>query len=282
MRPNDAARFLGLAVVWSMQFIFLRVSVPALGAPVVAELRSVFGALFLIPAAIFIGQQMRGDRWRDYLSLAVVNVVIPFAGWSYAATALPASYLSLMNGLVPLWTALLAMWILGEPARPVRLAGCAVGMTGIALIVNLGPVPLTLHTVGAILAGVAGSIGWAWAPVMIRQQSGRNTPIALAAGSMGFAALLMTPAWAAAPDAQWSFITVGSVAVLGLVCTGAAHLALFTLVRDIGPARSMAVGYLIPFFGVLWGWLLLSETVTLVMLAGGVLVLIAMAMVLRR
>jgi drug/metabolite transporter (DMT)-like permease len=282
VRPYDLAKLVGLAVVWSMQFIFLRVSVPALGPPMVAEIRAIFGALFLVPAALFLGQSLGLKHWRDYLSLGIVNIVVPFAGWSYAATALPASYLALLNGLVPLWTALLATWLLKEPLKPHRFAGCAIGISGIALIVNLGPVALTLHTVIAILAGIVGTIGWAWAPVMIKQQAGRQGSIALAGGSIAAAAILMTPAWLTAPQATWTFEATTSVMALGLVCTGAAHLALFTLVRDIGPSRAMAVGYLIPFFGVLWGWLLLSEAITLPMVFGGAMVLIAMALVLRR
>ena len=39
---------------------------------------------------------------------------------------------------------------------------------------------------------------------------------------------------------------------------------------------------MVPVLGVLWGWLLLGETVTLGMLAGTALVLAALALVLRR
>ena len=37
-----------------------------------------------------------------------------------------------------------------------------------------------------------------------------------------------------------------------------------------------------PVLGVLWGWLLLGEAVTLAMLAGAALVLASLALVLRR
>jgi drug/metabolite transporter (DMT)-like permease len=67
-----------------------------------------------------------------------------------------------------------------------------------------------------------------------------------------------------------------------VLCSGFAYLAFYTLVRDIGPMRTLSTGLMAPALGVLWGWLLLDETVTAAMVAGAALVLIALALVLRR
>ena len=69
---------------------------------------------------------------------------------------------------------------------------------------------------------------------------------------------------------------------VGVVCSGLAYLPFFTLVRDIGPSRTLTVGLAVPVLGVLWGWLLLDEAVTAGMLAGAALVVVALALVLRR
>jgi drug/metabolite transporter (DMT)-like permease len=69
---------------------------------------------------------------------------------------------------------------------------------------------------------------------------------------------------------------------VGLVCSGIAYLPFFTLIRDIGPSRTLTVGLAVPVLGVLWGWLFLDEAVTLGMLAGAALVMAALFLVLRR
>ncbi len=46
----------------------------------------------------------------------------------------------------------------------------------------------------------------------------------------------------------------------------------------IGSTRSMAVLYLIPVFGVLWGALFLGETVTVAMAGGCVVILLGVAL----
>jgi drug/metabolite transporter (DMT)-like permease len=105
----------------------------------------------------------------------------------------------------------------------------------------------------------------------------------LAAGSIAFSAVLMAPLLASAPaPSQWTPAGVAGLIAVGLVCSGLAYLPFFTLVRDIGPSRTLTVGLAVPVLGVLWGWVFLDEQVTLGMLAGTALVMLALALVLRR
>jgi len=76
-------------------------------------------------------------------------------------------------------------------------------------------------------------------------------------------------------------LIVVSVLALGLVCGAVAYLLYFRLIADIGATGALTVTYLIPLFGVLWGALFLGETITLPMLAGGVLVVLGTVLVLR-
>jgi drug/metabolite transporter (DMT)-like permease len=66
--------------------------------------------------------------------------------------------------------------------------------------------------------------------------------------------------------------------VLGLVCTAAAYLIYFRLVRSVGPAKAVTVTFLIPVFGILWGALFLDEPVTPALLGSCALVLIGTAL----
>jgi len=283
LRGTHVARLLALAALWSMQYIFLRVAVPALGVELVAEMRALAGALVLVPAALALGQRIAPlSRWRDYLGVSLVNNVIPFACFAFGAAVLPAGYLAIINGTVPLWTALFAAWLLGERLGARRSAGFALGIAGVALIVNLGPVALDARTALAAVVSLLGAASWGWGGVMIKQYTGRVPAIALAAGTMSFAAVLMSPFWAGAPAAAWTLPATASAVALGALCSGVAYLAFFTLVRDIGPSRTLSVTFLIPVLGILWGWLLLDEAVTFPMLAGAALVFAALGLVLRR
>ena len=285
MKAWDASRWLLLATLWSLQYIFMRLSVPTFGAGIVADGRAIFSAIFLVPWMLFVLRQDIGMRlhWRDYLWVALVNNVLPFLCFAYAASGIPASYLAVVNGMVPLWSAVIAAPVLKERLGVHRIAGFVLGVAGVALIVNLGPIELNAHTISASIAAMVGAALWGWAGVLIRQRTGRVPAMGLATGSIIFCALILAPAWAQVPSpSTWTPAAVGGVMALGLLCSGLAYLPFFTLVRDIGPTRTLTVGLAIPVLGIFWGWLLLGEAVTLVMLAGAALVLAALGLVMRR
>lgn len=285
MRAYDAGRWLLLASLWSLQFLFLRVTVPVFGAAPVAEGRALLGALFVVPWVVFFARQRIAplEHWKDYLALSLVNNVLPFVCYAFAATSLPAGYLAIINGLVPLSAAVIAAPVLGERLGGGRIAGFLVGLTGVALIVNLGPVALNIRTVLATAAAIAGAALWGWAGVMIKQRTGRLPAMGAAAGTIGFAAALMSPLWAlTSPTSTWTPEATAALLALGLLCSGLSYLPFFSLVRDIGPSRTLTVGLAVPVLGILWGWLFLDETVTAAMLAGAALVLAALVLVLKR
>ena len=283
MRGYDVARLIALAAMWSLQYLFMRVAVPALGFGIVAEMRALAAALFLLPAAIVLGQPARlGAHGGVYFRVSLVNNVLPFICFAYAAASLPAGYLSIINGTVPMWTALFAAWLLHEPLGGRRIVGFALGLAGVALIVQLGPVALDARVLIAALVGLLGAASWGWGGVMIKQYTGNIPAIALAAGSITYSAALLSPAWTEAAAATWSLGAAASAIALGVVCSGIAYLAFFTLVRDIGPSRTLAVTFLIPALGVLWGWLFLDEKVTAPMILGAVMVVAALVLVMRR
>src|SRR5689334_15015912 len=171
----------------------MRLAVPVFGAPLVAECRALFATAFLVAWLVFV---LREDlsivaHWRDHLVVSLVNNVLPFVCLAYAATVLPASYLAVFNGMVALWAAVTSTLFLKEPFGARRAAGFVLGLTGVALIVNLGPIPLDLRTVSGVMVAMIGTFFWGWAGVVIRQRSGRVPPMSLAAGSVIFCALIL-------------------------------------------------------------------------------------------
>jgi drug/metabolite transporter (DMT)-like permease len=285
VRAYDAGRWLLIALLWSIQYIFMRMSVPVFGAAVVAETRVLFSAAFLLPWVILFTREQIGLRrhWRDHLAVALTNNVLPFALMAWAASILPAGYLSIISGTVPLWSAVTAALVLKESMNRRSIAGFVLGVIGVALIVKLGPVELNFRTLLGTLAAMAGAALWGWAGVVIKQSSARVQPMALAAGSVALSSLILSPALAGAPPiGAWTFEATAAAIALGALCSGLAYLPFFTLVRDIGPTKTLTVGFAVPVLGVLWGWMILDEAVTLPMLVGAAIVLLALVLVLRK
>ncbi|MDH5323410.1 MAG: DMT family transporter, partial [Gammaproteobacteria bacterium] len=70
------------------------------------------------------------------------------------------------------------------------------------------------------------------------------------------------------PGAQPSPAAWIAIISMGIASTGFAYILYFRLISNVGPAKAITVAYLIPVFAMLWGVLLLRETVSSHMIIG--------------
>jgi drug/metabolite transporter (DMT)-like permease len=97
---------------------------------------------------------------------------------------------------------------------------------------------------------------------------------------MWAAALLIAPAVPFFPASAVPGVGItAAVLALGILCTGIAYLLYFRLVADLDAASALTVTFLIPVFGVLWGFMFLGEVVGWYTVAGSVTVIIGTALV---
>ena len=86
----------------------------------------------------------------------------------------------------------------------------------------------------------------------------------------------------AMPAAPVTSTIVANVLGLALVCSSIAYVLYYRLIADVGPTRALTVAFLMPVFGMIWGAVLLGETITLWMIAGCALIISGTVAVLRQ
>jgi drug/metabolite transporter (DMT)-like permease len=96
----------------------------------------------------------------------------------------------------------------------------------------------------------------------------------IAVGAQLVAAVVLLPLLPFMPPvAAPSAVVLANLLGLGILASGIALLLYFRLMADIGATRALTVTFLVPVFGLLWGMLLLGESLTSAGIAGAVLVL---------
>jgi len=275
MRAADYGRLVALAAIWGAAFIFMRVAAPVLGPAWTAELRVLFGGLALLAYLRLTGFDpgLRA-HWRAYLLIGGIGIAAPFVLYSFAAMHAPASLLAIVNATAPIfglaWGALFAL----ERVTGRKALGLALGVAGVALIARPSGVsegPMFALAVAAALAACClyGVVG-----VLVKKFSGGASPRGMAAGNQLAAAVVLIPLLPFVPPlAAPSALVIANVLALALLASGVAFVLYFRLIADIGATRALTVTYLIPLFGILWGWLFLGEALPAAALAGGVLIL---------
>jgi len=279
-----------LAAVWGGSFLFMRVAAPALGPLPVAAGRVAVAAVMLVPfLALRGGLGALREKAAPIAVVGFVNSAFPFALIAYATLSLTAGFAAILNATSPLWGGLLAHLWLREKLGPVRVAGLAVGFAGVVILVwGKAGLPAGGGLAAAAMLVATFSYGIAAnytkrrlagtsplpSPASRGEGSPGTSPLAVAAGSQVAAALMLLPFALLAPPARGG--TPGAwaaVLALGVLCTGFAYTLYFRLIQNVGPARAIAVTFLVPPFAAAWGWLFLGEPVTGRMVVGGLVVL---------
>ena len=282
MSTPDLLRFVSLAALFSLSFLFMRVAAPHFGAIVTAELRVLIAGVLLTALTLATGREMGTRRdWRAFLVAGGLNTPIPFALFAYAAMHIPAGYSAILNSLMPIWAAFFAAFMLGERLRWRVFAGVAAGMAGVGMLVQLGPVAVSREVLLAALACVAATVSYGFAGSYTKKYLAGRPAHGAAANTMLFGALVLAPLSmlslpASSPPAG-AWVAVVSLAVF---CSALAFLVYYQLIARIGATQMSAVTFLLPAFGIFWGWLFLGEPVTAAMLGGFALVALAAGLVL--
>jgi len=282
MPARALALLVTLAALWGGSFVFMRIAVPAMGPVPLTFVRVTLAALVLLSLAA-----ARRDvpdlrtRWRGFAVIGLVNSALPFVLICFAEQTITASTAGILNATSPFFGAIAAALWLGEPLTARKSGGMALGLAGVALLVGLQPEPLTFTTGVAVAACLAAAVCYGLAGVYARKRMQGVPSFAIACGSQLSAAIVLAPVlpFVSMPGPVTSWV-VFNVVALAVASTAIAYLIYFRLIADIGPSRALTVTFLIPLFGVLWGYLFLGEAITANMLAGGALIVAGTALAL--
>ena len=283
MNAADYARLALLAALWGGAFVFLRVAAPVLGPAWTAEFRVLLGGLALLAWFRLTGVDAGlRQHARFYLLIGAVNIAAPFALYSYAAMHLSASLLSIVNSTAPIFGLAWSALFRDERVTPGKAVGLALGIAGVGLVVQPPASDPAPQFGWALAAALTACCAYGVTGVLMKRFSTGASPRGMAAGNQLAAALVLLPLLPFLPPAAAPTpIVIANVLALALLASGVAFLLYFRLIADVGATRALTVTYLIPLFGVLWGWIFLGETLPAAALAGGALILAGTALVTR-
>ena len=272
-----------LAAIWGASFIFIKVAVRELEPVALVWLRLLLAAIVLVPAALLtVGRDAVTQFRAAFGRLAVmgmVNSALPFLLLAWAEMKLDAGLAAILQAAAPLFTAVISLRFGTDRVTGARLAGVVLGFVGVALLVGA-------HTGGdlfAALAVVGTALCYSAAGVYGAHKLRDTHPFVVGAGSMVIALVLVAPfGLAALPAHMIGAKELGSVLVLGLVCTGVAYMLFFAMLRGTGASRSILVTYLVPGTALVYAVVLLGEHVRVTAVLGLALILGGVALGARR
>jgi len=270
--PSWIFEFIVLAAIWGASFLFTRLSTVAFGALATAGLRVGIAALVLVPLMLLRGHAGAfAQHWKKVLLVGVSNSAIPFVCFAFALQSISVGLSSILNATVPLFGALIAWMWLGERPGGSRSVGLALGFAGVALLASqktgVATGQLDIASALGVLACLLACVCYGISASFTRRYLEGVPSLVAATGSQVGATLLLAPlTWWFWPVQTPSSSAWLAAIALGVLCTGAAYILYFRLIANAGPSRALSVTFAIPVFAVIYGVVLLGETVSAWML----------------
>lgn len=281
MKAKDIIDLVLLAAVWGASFLFMRMGAPEFGPVALVQLRMLIAALFLLPVLkMRIGFAELPPNWKPLTMLGFLNSAIPFLLLTYSTLYVTAGFSSVFNATAPLWGALVAWVWLSERLSTIGIVGLIVGFLGVAVLAGDADNLASPGSVLAVIAAIGGAFFYGIGANYARRYTKHLNSLSVATGSMLFPAILLLPLTVAFwPDTPPSARAWFALIAMGIASTGVAYILYFRLIANVGPAKAITVAYLIPAFAVIWGALILDETVTALMIIGCLIIFLGTALV---
>jgi len=230
-------------------------------------------------------------QWKQVAWIGLFSTFVYQAMFMYGMRYTAAGDASLMITFNPLFTAFLAVLLLGERMSWRLFGGLVLAFAGVAVLFFASPntdIPEMERWIGnAFIAGAA--FAWATSTIIMKRvmtdtpndAKAPLSPLHLTVWSSVIGLLILTP-WAGleALEATWTMPSLEAwtgIIFLAVFSTVLAYVWFADGIRIIGAGPTAFYVYLVPPFGILGGWLLLNEqlgtslVVAFALIVGGVL-----------
>jgi len=243
------------------------------------------GVRFGLAAVLFIGLTWARERsfrlHRRHIPFiigsALVGIFLNQVTFVYATKLTTATTVALIFGTLPIMTALFAAAGGIEKLHTRFWFAALISFAGVCLVAFGSKKGISHHLWGYLFA-VVGAATWsaysvAIAPLMRHYTASRISAYALTIGAIpllaaaGASGQLTAQDYGALPSLVW---VAYAFAVLGPLFV--TNLLWFNSIERVGPSRASLYANLQPFLGAIFALLILSESMTMLQVAGGLLI----------
>jgi drug/metabolite transporter (DMT)-like permease len=275
-----------LTLAWGFNWTALKVALSEVPPWIFRALCLGLGSAVLFAALRAGGQRLAVPKgqWGRLALLAVLNITCWNMLVAFGVALIPSGRAAILAYTMPVWAVPMSIWVLGERVTARKFAGLLLGMVALALLLgehllSLGAAPLgSLLVLGAALTWALGTVLQKRYPVAVAV--GPYTAwIMLLGGVPIFAGTLLFEDWRSlAGIGLWPAL---GVAYNVFIAFAFAHWAWIKIATSV-PVSVFSISMLIiPVIGVLSGILFLGERPSWAEIAALVLVLGALATVIR-
>ena len=274
----DLFLLLLLGLIWGSSFFNIKIASYSYEPMTLALVRVIFASIPLFMLCSYKKIKVEGftKNWKPYALIGLCNITIPFILIAIGTSKINSYLAAMLMSTTPLSGSLLAHFFTkNEKISFLKSFGILVGFSGI-LILFLDKVIINESNYIYVLITILGSTFYSIGGILtlkLRNKKNENVTTSTTLWSVIFllplAFILETPF-----DSTPTLDSTLSLFYLGVVATGLAWLIRFRILTVNGLVFQTQVAYLIPIFGIIFGYFIMGEVITWKVLVSLVVILL--------
>ncbi len=262
----DLSLLILLAIIWGSSFFNIKIASYSYDPITLALVRVIFASIPLLILCWFkkIKIEAFNNNWKWYALIGLCNIAIPFVLIAIGTSNINSYLAAILMSTTPLSGSILShFFIKDEKLSVLKTVGVLIGFSGIILlffdkvVINSNNYIFALITIlGSTFYCIGGLL-----TLRLRHKQNENVTTSTTIWSviflLPFSLIIETP-WNSNP----TLVSTLSLLYLGIVATGLAWLIRFRILTVNGLVFQTQVAYLIPIFGIIFGYFLMNEIIT--------------------
>ena len=275
---KDLSLLLLLSIIWGSAFFNIKIATYSYEPFTLALVRVIFASipLFLLCRIKKIKIEAFSKNWSKYALIGLCNIAIPFVLIAIGTAKINSYLAAILMSTTPLSGSILAhIFTKDEKLSYLKSLGVLIGFSGIILlffdkvIINNDNYIYVLITIlGSTFYCIGGLL-----TLKLKNKVNENVTTSTTLWSVIFLlplSLAIETPWNSSPTLQSTL----SLLYLGIIATGLAWLIRFRILTANGLVFQTQVAYLIPIFGIIFGYFLMDEVITWRVIVSLVVILI--------
>lgn len=279
---TDWSLFVSLSAIWGSSFLLIAIGLDAFHPGVVTLLRVGLGATFLTFVPRARARKIEREDWPKVAFLAAIWVAIPFTLFPIAQQWIDSAVAGMLNGATPIFTALLATFLLRSLPGPLQITGLVIGFAGILAIALPSAGGGTTAAIGVLMV-VTATVGYAISLNVVAPLQQKYGSLPLMVRILWLATAMVMPfGLFGVSSSSFAWASLVAAIAIGVLGTGLAFVLMGTLTGSVGATRASFITYLIPVAALALGVVFRDEVISPVAIFGVGLVIVGAILASRR
>jgi O-acetylserine/cysteine efflux transporter len=275
-----------VCIIWGYNWVVMKMAMDLFPPVLFSALRFLVASLFL--AIILVYKRIplpKKEDWKWYALCGLLSITYTYIIVQIGLMHLSIGVVSILQLTMPFWVSIMAHFLIpGEKLTPMKIAGIAVGFTGLFFVFGVD----ISHLQGGSFAFffklivVTGGFAWGLGNIIIKKYLQDHDRIQFTSYHMfigTIALFIFSFFYENNYTITWNWIAVYCLLYTGIIASALSYIVWFYVLSKTEASTASVALLSVPVIGTLSSWLFLNETLEWTTIWGIVLVLFGICVV---